>query len=292
MIECYLQELLTSTRFVEQYWRRNYLHERRAFNPCDLPSVSDMWESVASGLLTPPYIVAVADGRRSEGGDLVAPLRTGGYETTTFISEPRLRDAFALGSTVKFNQLHDWHPRLRDITNVVAESTCSVTEAFAFLSPPGHRALRAHTDGSHVLVLQLEGRKQWQIAEINSTSPSGEGLYHDGSIPTDEVIELELQPGDLFYMPHGTPHQALAQSEDSFHLAITIEEPSPTSYLDELVDDFSKTDEWRELEAAWLHLSNQESALRANELLRKFIQRITSGAKVHSTTQAGVIEEY
>lgn len=271
MIEDSLRDTLGSDWFRNRYWRKDFLHQPKAFDPGELPSTETMWELIAAGLLTPPYIVAVSEGRRSEGGDLVEPLRTAGHETTTFISAARLRSAFDTGSTVKFNQLDDWSPRLRTLASIIAEATDSTSEAFAFLSPPGRRALRAHTDGTHVLVLQVEGRKHWQIASIDSTSSSGEGLYRDGTIPADEVIELELEPGDLLYMPHGTPHQALAQSGHSLHFAITIEEPSPLTYLDGLMKEFSASAGWRELSADWLQLPRHESDAMADELLRKFV---------------------
>ncbi len=71
---------------------------------------------------------------------------------------------------------------------------------YAFWTPPQRRGMLPHRDGSHVIAIQLEGRKLWRIYGGHDESKSDAGLEADAGDPTHEFV---LAPGDLFYLPHG-----------------------------------------------------------------------------------------
>ena len=84
----------------------------------------------------------------------------------------------------------------------------------AYLTPPGAAGLAPHADGHDVLAVQLHGSKAWTV---------------------DGIGELELDPGDVLYLPAGTRHAATTQDRSSLHLTIGIIRTTYRAVLDRLL---------------------------------------------------------
>lgn len=117
-------------------------------------------------------------------------------------------------------------------------------DASLFWSKAGAGAI-VHYDNRDNLVFQLHGRKRWYV----STDPPG--LQNDWRHIGEPLPHLQrhrvidVGPGDLLYIPRGTPHTVDSVSE-SLHLAILF---VPTTLRDVLV-------------AAIDHMSDSDRALR------------------------------
>jgi bifunctional lysine-specific demethylase and histidyl-hydroxylase NO66 len=83
----------------------------------------------------------------------------------------------------------------------------------AYLTPPCSSGFNAHYDTHDVFVLQTAGVKKWRIyhspiplplpsqSHIRGTAASVSGLG-------DPALEVELQTGDMLYVPRGFLHHA------------------------------------------------------------------------------------
>jgi hypothetical protein len=112
-----------------------------------------------------------------------------------------------------------------------------------YCTPGNSRGFNLHFDTHEVFVLQLSGKKQWQVFEPTITLPleflpplhfedkrargrrAGEEdfeKYTNGSKLGPLAIEALLEPGDCLYLPRGFVHQADARDEPSVHLTIGI----------------------------------------------------------------------
>ena len=73
---------------------------------------------------------------------------------------------------------------------------------------PLYRVSAPHYDDVEVFVLQLEGSKSWKLYHPVQNLPR----EHSGDFDRDELDEpfqeLNLQPGDLMYLPRGVIHEA------------------------------------------------------------------------------------
>jgi hypothetical protein len=67
-------------------------------------------------------------------------------------------------------------------------------------------------DKHDVLVLQFHGRKRWQVLDRDAAD--------DQTWPV--LIDVEIEPGDVLYIPTGFPHGAETGSEASGHITIGI----------------------------------------------------------------------
>lgn len=224
--------------FFAEHWSQQPVVLRAPSDVTKLISEREIWEEVDCGLLSRPYFTMFNEGVRPAIGDMTVKRTVVGQELSGFVNAERIHHDFADGATFKFNQAEHWHPRIRALVAGIQPHFDAGLEAFVFLSPPGKTAMQAHTDGSHVFVIQVAGVKDWVVGRLDETAHSGSAL-HEGQIRDDLRMELTLRPGDVLYMPHGCPHYATARDGNSIHVAITIEEPSSLDlanvYLAELM---------------------------------------------------------
>lgn len=143
----------------------------------------------------------------------------------------------ASGYTMKYQRLEDFDDGIRSEVRELQAHFGLVTTAFGFITPAESRGLSFHRDASHVVVVQLEGHKAWNIVRPSGGADPNAGLEPE---PQGEQIDFELSPGDLLYLPHGWPHRARTTSERSVHLTFTIARPHPSALAAELLLDQEK----------------------------------------------------
>jgi lysine-specific demethylase/histidyl-hydroxylase NO66 len=104
-----------------------------------------------------------------------------------------------------------------------------------YLTPPGTQGFALHFDDIDAFVLQLSGTKSWKVYAPNDKEallPRQPPTAHfEPGSHGDPVLEVDLTPGDLLYLPRGAPHQAVA-SPDSHSLHVTISTNQMNSWAD------------------------------------------------------------
>ncbi len=179
-------------------WGRRPLHRASGGSFCDLLDVDDV-EDVLSLLGRRPGFRLVADGVTLPIESYTAPTRVAGRVVDEVADVDRILDLVHGGATVVLQGLQrTWLPLAEFCAALEAEISHPV-QANAYLSPAGAAAFRRHVDGHAVFALQVGGRKVWSV---------------------DGLGDVELVPGDVLYLPAGTPHEA--RSADTFSLHLTI----------------------------------------------------------------------
>lgn len=103
---------------------------------------------------------------------------------------------------------------------------CSLAGCVAFFSQKGNEAYEAHCDSDDVLVIQLSGKKLWNIYEpqqrrfANTTHLKGEKLG-------PKIKQLTMSPGDAMYLRAGVPHMCNTSGDHSLHLAFDLIDSTP-----------------------------------------------------------------
>ena len=165
------------------------------------------------------------------------------------------------GLLVRFEDLHDnahVMPNVRRLQGAVdsvfgTESTVHLYHATENAS----RALMPHTDPYDVIVMQLQGSKQWttcvpgaqtvaptsdsadpaddgdmasftdaqlgQLQEIRRQRQQGCTSYTDENLRGMKCSTFTLNEGDTLYLPKGIIHYAIAQEGGSSHITISLE---------------------------------------------------------------------
>jgi ribosomal protein L16 Arg81 hydroxylase len=253
--------------FHRDIWRRKPHVFRARPGITDLISEEEIWDQVDCGLLIRPYFVAFNEGVRSALSEITEDRRIVGHDVPGYINAEQVRKDFEAGGTFKLNQPEHWHPRLRSLTNGLAPSFDAELETYVFLSPPDRTAITTHMDGSHVFVLQVAGRKDWVVGLLDDDSLSVSDRYKGPPLTPETSLQVTLEPGDVLYMPHGSPHHATARMGNSIHVAVTIEEPTPDDLADVFLASAMRGPRYDEAEREYHRVRPAENLARIREML-------------------------
>jgi lysine-specific demethylase/histidyl-hydroxylase NO66 len=169
-----------------------------------------------------PGFRVVTEGRTLSPSEYTKTVRMGGTSLDDAASRNRIAGLFDGGATLVMQGLERTHEPLRRFTRQLACELGHNVQANAYLSPgAGARGLGRHADQHDVFVLQVEGDKRWDV----------EGLG-----------EVTLQPGDVLYMPRGTPHSAHTDGSPSLHVTIGVSALTYRDVLRRAIDSIAAGD--------------------------------------------------
>lgn len=228
------REGITSPRI----WGQEMVVASSVFDPRGTYGAADLERALDASLLRWPYFSLVRHGATPELKHYTMSRNVIGHQRDGFIDPVQVRRLMDSGATLKLNRMSDWHRPTRDMRRALEAALPVAVSAYAFWTPPESRGMLPHRDGSHVLALQIEGRKKWNLyAGDDVDVRSDAGLDVDVSKPSHEFV---LEPGDLLYLPHGWAHDAVAIGDTrSFHLTFTLAEPSPENLVDGLREAYA-----------------------------------------------------
>lgn len=151
-----------------------------------------------------------------------------------------IRSFHQRGYTVRVPDVVPLAPKLRLFARALEFMLRQPVNASVFWSAPSAQAI-IHYDRPHNLIVQLEGRKRWYI----STEPAGlQNQWAQIGEPPPNLQNhrvLDVEPGDLIYIPGGTPHTVESTTE-SLHLAIVFPTVTVREAIIAAVDYFSDND--------------------------------------------------
>lgn len=154
------------------------------------------------------------------------------------------------GYTVRVPDVIALSPALHQFTRALEFMLHQPVKASLFWSAADARA-PVHYDDNDNIVIQLTGRKRWFVSSAPSDLHNPWRDVAEAQPALGDHHVFDLGPGDLLYVPRGTPHTVQSQSE-SLHLAIIF---TPVTLRDVII-------------AALDHLSDHDRALREGALGR------------------------
>jgi hypothetical protein len=153
-----------------------------------------------AALFAPDSFRVVAQGR---------PVRPAAYrDRSGWVRWEAITQLRAAGASLNLTRVEDYSSLLLAFTRVLERELDCPVQINVYTTPGESQGLGAHTDPHDVLVLQLRGKKTWNVAGIG------------GGISSDE---LTLEPGDWLFVPRGTRHEVRNLGrEATTHLAIGL----------------------------------------------------------------------
>jgi bifunctional lysine-specific demethylase and histidyl-hydroxylase NO66 len=151
------------------------------------------------------------------------------YAYSTVVDAAKVYEQYDQGHSIILHAIHrSWLPFAHYCREIEATLQCSVSGA-ALLSPPNldpdnsHQGPRVHYDVNDHLIVQVSGTKLWRFYDQPfplplSNQPQSVTKVRGGACSQ----ELTLSPGDALYFPGGYMHDAIATSEHSLHLPISL----------------------------------------------------------------------
>ncbi|QKW21298.1 hypothetical protein HUT16_21545 [Kitasatospora sp. NA04385] len=208
--------------FLRAHWRRGPVLLRPADPPTELLTVHGLFDLVDGGTLRSPYAgLFTAEGTVPEA-DYCPPRIVAGRALDGCPDPERVRALIRdHDATLQLRYLNHWHPGVRALTTGLSESLGRLTEAFLFYSQPGRHG-PVHRDEGDILVIQLSGTKHWQVY-AGPTDPGWQPVREDDPGPC--LLETEVHPGEVLYVPNGYAHTARATGDGpSLHLTVALRE--------------------------------------------------------------------
>lgn len=128
------------------------------------------------------------------------------------------------GSTVILSGLEEtWEPLVVFCRKLEGQISHPVAVA-VYLTPPHCHGVQPHFDTQENFILQVNGVKHWKVYGAAQELPRVEGSYTP--VPRERLPELlletELHPGDMLYVPRGFVHEAEARDSASLHITVDV----------------------------------------------------------------------
>ena len=208
--------------FFRTYFNKRVLYRPHAItgDPRQILSIADMDDIVHQEGLRSSLLRMLGNGVPAIGDQLTTQLemRREGKTIDDALDPGRIYAHFRAGKTLIHGGLNLTRPNLRALARSMTDRFAAKSEVVAFLTPAGQRGA-THSDPTDVYVIQLEGTKRWQIWPTPQVRRPGDDKDSFDSLP-DPVLDQSIQPGDVLYIPHNTPHRASAEGSVSLHVTV------------------------------------------------------------------------
>jgi hypothetical protein len=161
-------------------------------------------------------------------------------ESYTELGQPAQRlDRSALygllstGATLVVNSAHRHCGHVDALCHELAQFSGAKTVGNLYLAFGGDGSFGRHWDTHDVFVVQLRGRKRWQVFQptFPQPLPRQTSLHHKADCPQVPALDIELNYGDVLYIPRGWWHHAMPLDGETVHVAVGVHRPSVKDYL-------------------------------------------------------------
>lgn len=184
-----------------------------------LPTSGDVDQLLDLEVLPPDYVRLTRDGK---GLARNASMRlVGDAPKVPVVDSAKIYELFRSGATLSINDLQQVSPQLRALIRPLEREFLCRCEAVVFATPAGRNGFAPHTDSISVIVVQCEGTKDWRVWPTMIDGARDDATY-DLDALKEPLLEVTLAPGDVLYLPHGTPHAAAARHEQSVHVSLGL----------------------------------------------------------------------
>lgn len=235
MSEFTIPDSISCKAFQDGAWNTSHSIWRAAVSTSEFITSAEVDLLLDVSLLRWPYFTLLKDGRQPPMESYTLTRDVIGQQRSGYPNGPAIRRAMKAGASLKLNQVGDWHRPTRRLRESIENNLPVAVSSYVFWTPGQQRGMLPHRDASHVLAIQLEGVKEWEIYADTAQIRSSAGLDVNASAPSHR---FRLEPGDVLYLPHGWPHAARAVDGPSVHLTFTMTEPAAADLVEALASEF------------------------------------------------------
>jgi ribosomal protein L16 Arg81 hydroxylase len=218
---------LSRERFIAEYWTKKFLHLRgpkSRFTPM-LP-----WEEL-NHLLEwhcppQPQLRLFQDGvmvdlRRYIDGP-VGSLKLNAGSLITLLGQ---------GASMVLDAVHEVAPRVAHLNDSLQEAFGCTSVANLYAGWRTQKAFDVHWDPQEVFVLQLSGRKRWQVFAPTRLHPLSDDSEKAPEPKAQPLWDGVMNDGDMLYLPRGWWHVAFPLDEPSLHVSFGVEPANGAEFL-------------------------------------------------------------
>ena len=233
---------VTAKDFFDHSFEKKHLVIRRGqadYYSSLLTSADIDWAVSTLGLSVPEVNVVQAD-REITAADFAYG--------SGFVDPVAVNQLFAEGATIIMSNLQERLPKLAMFCRELEKVFSARVQTNIYMTPANSQGFKAHYDGHDVLVLQVEGTKEWRIYDTPVHLPLEEQAFNPHDVPIGEMTDsFVLEPGDMVYVPRGLTHDAVSTDQTSLHITTGLMMRSWADVMVEAVRKMALSDaEFRE----------------------------------------------
>ena len=218
---------ITRERFLAEYWTKKFLHlsgTKGRFTPLlpweELNHILE-WHPPPQPQLRIFQEGVMADLRRYIDGPVgQLKLNAGGLMTL-----------LAQGASMILDSVHEVAPSVAHLTDSMQTILGCDCVANLYAAWRTQKGFDIHWDPHEVFVLQLSGRKRWQVFAPTRLHPLSDDIEKAPQPTAPPIWEGILNDGDLLYLPRGYWHVVQAMDEPSLHISWGAQPPTATDFL-------------------------------------------------------------
>jgi hypothetical protein len=161
------------------------------------------------------------------------------------LPEPtRVRRLVRQGASLLLIDVDTLSPGLRAVADLIERALGGKVQINLYCSWRERQAFPSHFDTHDVFAIHIAGAKRWTVYRGRADQPvdnpawRGFGQAHHDRARGEVLASVDLDPGDVLYLPRGQYHDALATGENAIHLAVGVNEPIGLDVLTLLFEDF------------------------------------------------------
>jgi hypothetical protein len=122
-------------------------------------------------------------------------------------------------------------PSISDLTSSFEEALSCPCAANLYAGWRTQKGFNVHWDAHEVFVLQLSGRKRWQVFAPTRTDPLADDIETAEPPKAPPIWEGILGEGDVLYLPRGYWHVAYPLDEPSLHMTWSAQPSTGVEFL-------------------------------------------------------------
>jgi len=210
---------LTPAQFLAQYWQKKPVVIRQGISDFNDPISPDEFAGLAMEEQVESRLVWQQDGEwQAAHGPFEDYSHLGDKDWSLLIQGVDHWDEQVAELIRPFRFMPNW--RIDDVM-------------VSFATPGG--GVGPHMDNYDVFIIQGSGKRHWQVG---SNEEHKEVVAHSALLHVEKfapIIDVELLPGDILYIPPGFPHQGIAL-ENSMSFSVGFRTSSKTSLMSNFAD--------------------------------------------------------
>lgn len=152
----------------------------------------------------------------------------------------KVTEIMAHGATLLLNEVETLAPGILALVNTVQRELGAKSSVNLYYSRKERKGFDSHCDRHDVFAVQIYGTKRWNVYQGQLDRPIEHAMFQNvpqieyDRLKGDVAEVVEMNPGDLLYLPRGKFHDALTTGELSVHLAVSSNEPLGLDWLTQL----------------------------------------------------------
>ena len=221
-----LQALLDFYLKQRQNLPEAYTYKAGVINNPSFFTVADLQRHLNNPLLQPDWLYVKQNGVRVQL-EKSCFYKTVQNKQLNFIDKDVLNNEINKGAAVVLEGIDLLDAGINDFVARLDESLpCVLSNAEVFFSQQDNEAYEGHCDADDVLVVQLAGKKTWNLYTPQQRRYAGiQDLNEQQLGPV--MQELTMRPGDALYLRAGVPHRCITNAPFSLHMSFDLVDSSP-----------------------------------------------------------------